>query len=229
MKQDTSRLLEQYLTGPNGQHIPRCQALKKNGEQCGASARKGFRVCSQHGAGTRKREEEGSRKPAGRPPTTPLGIYKREQKDLLESLDEGVSLGEMRRDLDRELVLVRATLATFLRLEPATLAVIEMIEKAQRMGMADADTARALGKQLLDLQRYHERVQAMVLNVASVVKAMAEIDNKSAQTKALEQIGVLTLELKLILTDFLTREQYDSLFEQVKRRVIDVEKLQDLN
>jgi hypothetical protein len=131
--------------------------------------------------------------------------------------------------LDRELILVRATLATFLRLEPATLAVIEMTETAQRMGMVDADTARALGRQLLDLQRYHERVQAMVLNVASVVKAMAEVDNKSAQTKALEQIGVLTLELKLILTDFLTREQYDSLFEQVKRRVIDVQKLQDLN
>lgn len=42
--------------------VPRCQArCKATGEQCQKAARRGCRVCSSHGAGTRRRERSGRR------------------------------------------------------------------------------------------------------------------------------------------------------------------------
>jgi|GEM_PF-5620657 len=43
--------------------VPRCRARsKRSGLQCAKPARRGFSVCSTHGAGTRRREQAGLRK-----------------------------------------------------------------------------------------------------------------------------------------------------------------------
>ncbi len=53
---------EAFIKTPFGK-APRCQAhSKRTQRQCQVAARKGFRVCSSHGAGTRKREQAGTRK-----------------------------------------------------------------------------------------------------------------------------------------------------------------------
>jgi hypothetical protein len=44
------------LRTPNGGEAPRCQAVKRDGTQCGAPARKGMRVCARHGGGLAARD-----------------------------------------------------------------------------------------------------------------------------------------------------------------------------
>ena len=72
-----ARALERYISTPNGGTAPRCQGHKKNGDQCGAPARKGMSVCARHGGGLAAREATGERKrvAGGRPPTH--GLYSR--------------------------------------------------------------------------------------------------------------------------------------------------------
>lgn len=60
--------LADTITTPMGD-VPRCQAKNRAGNQCARPARNGSRVCSMHGAGTRKREEEGTRQ---NPETAPI-------------------------------------------------------------------------------------------------------------------------------------------------------------
>ena len=48
---------------------PRCQAKNRQNAQCARPARRGYPVCSMHGAGTRKRERAGTRQ---NPKTAPI-------------------------------------------------------------------------------------------------------------------------------------------------------------
>ncbi len=136
-----------------------------------------------------------------------------------------MSLGEMRRDLERELVLMKAATANFVRREPEIQKLEEIGERLLSSTIMDVEDFKAVARIVLESKRYNQELQDAILKVGALVKMMADVDNKTAQTKALEQIGKLTLELKLILSDYLTREQYDACFEQIKRRVIDPQKL----
>jgi hypothetical protein len=56
---------------PDGAGPKRCRAkCKATGERCRRPPVTGYAVCDKHGAGTRKRVENGTRKPPGRPPVT---------------------------------------------------------------------------------------------------------------------------------------------------------------
>lgn len=61
--------------------VARCQAKNRAGGQCSRPARRGVRVCSMHGAGTRKREHEGTRQ---NPRTAPITHGLTAQPDTLE-------------------------------------------------------------------------------------------------------------------------------------------------
>lgn len=65
---------------------PRCQGRSKaTKRQCANPARKGFPVCSSHGAGTGKREREGTRK---NPKTAPITTGQYAQPETLELLQK---------------------------------------------------------------------------------------------------------------------------------------------
>lgn len=65
---------------------PRCQARSKATQrQCGNPARKGFTVCSSHGAGTGKRERDGTRK---NPKTAPITTGEHAQPETLELMQK---------------------------------------------------------------------------------------------------------------------------------------------
>lgn len=67
---------------------PRCQSPKKGSQppkQCEKPARKGFPVCSSHGAGTAKREREGTRK---NPKTAPITSGQYAQPETLELMQK---------------------------------------------------------------------------------------------------------------------------------------------
>jgi hypothetical protein len=50
--------------------LVQCKRVKKNGDRCGRWASVGKKVCSSHGAGTKKRVEDGTRQMTGRPIVT---------------------------------------------------------------------------------------------------------------------------------------------------------------
>lgn len=95
----------------------RCQARsKRSGRQCARPARRGFRVCSTHGAGTRRRELAGVRKnpklapiktgARARPDT--IAIWKALDVQLAERIVTHEADRSQLRDLDRVLVRLAA-------------------------------------------------------------------------------------------------------------------------
>jgi hypothetical protein len=89
--------LEPYRDVPNGGRAARCQRIKKDGQQCGRTARVGFKVCGVHGAGYAKREAQGVRKPTGAPMVHGR-FAKTGGRSLLEALAE---LQQYKGDLAR--------------------------------------------------------------------------------------------------------------------------------
>ena len=82
---------EGFVLTPKGGQAARCTAKSKgSGKRCAKPARAGFSVCSTHGAGTRKREETGSRNrvggavTTGRYATTPLSTFAAMQDEVAE-------------------------------------------------------------------------------------------------------------------------------------------------
>lgn len=61
--------------------VARCQAVNRSKKQCARPARKGARVCSMHGAGTRKREQNGTRQS---PRTAPITHGQTAQPETIE-------------------------------------------------------------------------------------------------------------------------------------------------
>jgi len=81
--------------------VQQCTAHKKDGARCSRPARIGYNTCPSHGAGTRKREIEGIRKPPGRPSIANT-IYdktltKSEKETFLEAIGDLTLVHEVAR------------------------------------------------------------------------------------------------------------------------------------
>lgn len=101
--------LEPHLSR-NWALMPRCQALaKKTGRQCIQVARQGYKVCRLHGAGTKKREASGEKRPPGRPPIT--GLYSAQGRvDIQDLAEEVYRIEGALENSDRDLAVLKATL-----------------------------------------------------------------------------------------------------------------------
>ena len=148
--------LEPHRFTPAGGLAPRCQVVKKNGAQCGAMARRGFRVRPPHSAGFAAREARGERRPAGRPPTH--GLYSRkERRKTSEVFAELDAIDFDLDDTDAEMRLMRAALTY-------------MLGNAERFS-SGGDTAHAL------LDRFEEAAVAgpvPAAEAAALARAMGK-------------------------------------------------------
>ena len=88
--------------------IKKCSAMKKDGTPCNHPARAGYDVCHVHGAGTRKREIEGVRRPPGRPSSA---IYVNNLSDSEKETFASV-FGDL--SLVNEVGMLKSKLSTFL-------------------------------------------------------------------------------------------------------------------
>lgn len=101
--------LETHIQMPRGGVAPRCKRVKRNGEQCAKPARRGFSVCSSHGAGYRTKEVAGERKKPGRPVTH--GTYSlTPTRSYSEAAEEVASLEDILTSSDSALIALKATL-----------------------------------------------------------------------------------------------------------------------
>ena len=106
---DGSPFEDTMILPASGGRAARCQATTKAGEQCGKAAREGYTVCSSHGAGTRRREQNGSRQKPGRPATR--GRYSATASQRIrEFAEEMRALGVDHWDDIDELLVLRAAL-----------------------------------------------------------------------------------------------------------------------
>jgi hypothetical protein len=101
---------------------------KATGERCQRVARDGYEVCSVHGAGTAIREDDGTRKPPGRP--VEHGLYSQSlTEDEMDLYDQ--AFGDL--TLVHEAALSKVKLAQFVR------KMADDLAKAAEGGEADED------------------------------------------------------------------------------------------
>lgn len=206
--------IESHLSR-NGALMPRCQALaKKTGQQCTQVARKGYKVCRLHGAGTKKREVSGEKRPPGRPPIT--GLYSAKGRTDIQDLAETVYETEgALENSDRDLAVLKATLwfltnqsETFLGkavdfetsaelmtgvLETYVVAKPGKDAETTGRGEMTPEDAKTIGRHIATCYKLLSQVDSYVRTLADTAtkvitahKTRAEISAKLAETKALE-------------------------------------------
>jgi hypothetical protein len=211
-----SQNLEAYLIGPNKGKTARCQVRKKDGNQCNQPARRGFAVCKSHGAGTAKRVKNGSRQPinTGRPIETGEYSSRFRVVNLLEALESDIPY--LGKNLNKELMLARLATAKVLELEPSVTIIKANLENHLPSGQLDYDQAMNAAKAIFRLDNYMLRIQEMALNIAKIAKAMADIENSSAQTKALDEFRKYAAVLKNALRETLDYEQHEAIWQRIQ-------------
>jgi hypothetical protein len=223
------------LRTPNGGEAPRCQAVKRDGTQCGAPARKGYRVCARHGAGLTPRPATATqreRKPGGRPPTH--GLYsKAGRRKIAEVVAELEAAQIDLDDSDGEMRVLRGTLAFLLgqadvhegALDKIT-GVYAVLERTLTHQTLEPVEARAIGQAMQSADRLLGRSESWVRAVLDaarfVVKASkerAETRAKVAEARALETLTKYIHVLRGIMFDSLDEEQLDVIEGRLVREV----------
>lgn len=219
-RRDPDPSLEPFL--PDGRR--RCQARSKStGEQCRQPAVRGYHVCRVHGAGTRKRVREGTRKPPGRPIIH--GLYSERQAATLRALyEEALALGEL-DDTDREVAALKAVVWYLLNGAERVEAWQGRLEALfARLEEAGAEEARPVLYQverlMRDTQSYLDRLAEHAFRVVQAAKARAETEAKRAEAKALAYLLRFVDELKAVLLERLEPEVYEAVLEDLQKRVL---------
>jgi hypothetical protein len=219
--------LESYLTGPNGGLTKRCQATANaTKQQCARPASDGYDVCTVHGAGKRTRVARGERKTPGRP--VQHGRYARDEP--LEVAELIAELRQLEMDLDNsdeELLLLKATIQWLLNQNGKFAAQLEQVETLMSeaipplvKGITDPkEMLETLGKfaaaaRLIPaIQGYADKLGDHAYRVIGASKIRAETKAKLAETKALEQLVVLTQCVRGIIHDIVDDPEKLGVFE----------------
>jgi hypothetical protein len=227
--------LEPMLRTPNGGEAPRCQAVKRDGTQCGAPARKGMSVCARHGAGFTPRPATATqreRKAGGRPPTH--GLYsKAGRRKIAEVVAELEAAQIDLDDSDGEMRVLRATLAYLLgnasiheQAEDTVGGVYAVLERTLTHQTLEPVEALAIGQAMQSADRLLGRSESWVRAVLDaarfVVKASkerAETKAKVAEARALETLTKYIHVLRGIMLDSLDEEQLDVIEGRLVREV----------
>lgn len=218
--------------------VPRCQAKKRDGYQCGQPAAKGTRVCKMHGAGTRKRVERGERKD---PLTvnTVFGVYAKSGKTRISEIREELERLYQQQDIentDPDLIVVRAVLKMLLEQEDRVAQAALTLEDASKLveGQLEAlrlspdlETIAVVAKAARDvsqayglLENYSRVVSDHAYRVIKAVESRATTRAKTAEAKALEKFLELSALLSSILRETLEPEQYEIVYARFKNEVM---------
>ena len=235
---------------PHGARAPRCQATRRDGFQCAQPARTGFRVCQSHGAGSRKREQEGTRKPVapGRP--VQHGLYSASSKKKLENLQAEIrEVAQEFHAAEDELVLLRAVIRLLVGRDEVFAEKLDRLEQLidtftnasdrclvwvrEHPGlqaepdpalMREArDAARLVpeARRLArDLQGWIGLIGTNVVRVSRVQKAHAETRVKLSEARVLEQFIVLVRHVREIMRDLVDVGHMRTFEDRVRREIL---------
>ncbi len=211
---------------PNGGVARRCTACSsRTGERCKKSARVGFEVCATHGAGTQKRQENGSRAAPGRARTH--GLYATTSNRTLADLRAEVEALDLDLDdTDAEVVTIKAILLALFRrsdwLEQQSAMLESAVEAVERVlgeavvvkdglpGVNELTVAQArqVAAGLANGQRLLSNITSFThalldANLKSINAAKIRSDTRAlkAQVEALAHFGTLCRGARQILWD----------------------------
>lgn len=213
---DTRESFEPTVAVPHGGVAARCQAANRHGRQCGRPARRGFRVCSHHGAGTAKREAEGTRKRAGRPLET--GMYSKRPLEGVHTLMASVE--ELQRDLDNsdaEVIVAKAALWHALNLAPDAEAVRAHLQDAIEEGGFGGDVQQLIdaGRLVTRLENYVARLQDLAAKVVHIQRLRSQIATAAIDAKVKEQLIRDVLEIRGVLEEHLDPDTYAAIYQRI--------------
>jgi hypothetical protein len=230
----SARALERYIHTPNGGTAPRCQGHKKNGDQCAAPARRGFTVCSRHGAGTRAREKSGERKPVSGGGRMTHGLYSRMGRRRIAEVVAELEAAQIDLDdSDGEMMVLRGALSFLLgqadvhegALDKIT-GVYAVLERTLTHQTLDPVEVRVIGNAMTAADRLLGRseswVRALLDASRFIVKASrerAETKAKVAEARALETLTKYIHVLRGILWDTISEEELDVIEGRLVREI----------
>lgn len=199
----------------NGGVARRCQARRKGGGQCRQPARRGFDVCHMHGAGSAKREREGTRQRPGRPIET--GLYsKRKFEDLHEVMRQ---VEELERDLDNsdgELVVAKAALWQAVNLAPDAEAVRAQLQDALDANAFDDPTeVMSAARLVARLSSYVDRLQDVASKIVAMQRMRAQIQAATIDAKVKEQLMRDVLTIREVLQEYMDPETYAAAYQRI--------------
>lgn len=165
-----------------------CTARKKGtGEQCRRRAVDGYKVCTVHGAGTKKRVEAGLRKRPGAPIRS--GHYSKHFKEeVIEMIDDFKSDGDL-QNLDWEVAYLKSLLPRIEKEPMEEEDRIRLLEKVLTSVFKNMETR----EKIIEARRYSigvEKVEMLVKYVfASVQKHVDDPEVLAKIGNELKSIG----------------------------------------
>lgn len=222
---------------------PRCQAKAKGtGEQCNKAAVRGSTVCTNHGAGTRKRVKEGKRQD---PVTASIkhrlysGIKYDNHYTLVDRIETALEKAHV---TDRELAVAKSVLETtlnsfadqpdaldrFHRLVQALEDEVGRCIEAKEIVEAKRvrQDLRALAEVVTFLDKGLERLLSYSSQIILMEKARAEIKAKLSETRSIDQFAQYISKARSIFWEIATQEQLDLLEERLRREVLNPMRLE---
>ena len=219
LEKPVDRPLGSHVDVPNGGRAARCQAVRKNGEQCKKPARRGFSVCGTHGAGYAKREAQGVRKRAGAPMVHGR-FAKLEGKTLREEMAQ---LRQCEVDLDNTddaLRLVYVVLNRMLTLEPDVTKLQAHLEFLTADPTLDPlvylNAVAALDK----LSRFMLSVHKQAVQVVKLGKVRADTQARLSQARKMDDFITHTRLVSEIVRSHTSPGVFNAILQELQVRLL---------
>ncbi len=215
----TDRPLGSYVDVPNGGRAARCQAVRKNSEQCKKPACVGFDVCGTHGAGYAKRKAEGTSKPTGAPMVHGR-FAKLEGKTLREELAHMQQFEDDLDNTDDALRLVYVMLDRTLTLEPDVTAlqaqITSLVENTPLDPLVYLDAVAALDK----LSRFMLSVHKQAVQIVKLGKVRVDTHARLSKAQRMDDFITNTRLVSEIMRSHISPAVFDTIMQELQVKLL---------